>query len=60
MKHRLRLFLVNTICKLWPIMPRRLRLWAFLHDDMPDSEEIEGIEEENESVLKILQNEEKI
>lgn len=32
----LRLFLVGAVVHLWPIMPRRARLWAFLNDDMPE------------------------
>ena len=33
---RIRQFLVNAITgKLWPIMPRRLKLWAFMNDDDP-------------------------
>lgn len=33
LKLRLKRALVNTILKLWPIMPRRARLWAFMNDD---------------------------
>lgn len=25
--------LVRLIVRLWPVMPRRARLWAFLNDD---------------------------
>ena len=30
----MRLTLVAIIVKLWPVMPRRARLWAFMNDDM--------------------------
>lgn len=32
----LRLFLIATVLKLWPVMPRRAKVWAFMNDDMPD------------------------
>lgn len=31
----MRQFLVNVILRLWKIMPLRLKLWAFMNDDMP-------------------------
>jgi hypothetical protein len=27
---------VWTILKLWRVMPLRLKLWAFMNDDMPE------------------------
>ena len=30
---------VDVIITFWPIMPRRLRLWAFLNDTFPDENE---------------------
>ena len=32
----MRLFFVWLVVKLWWVMPRRAKLWAFMNDDMPD------------------------
>ena len=31
--------LVDLIVKWWPVMPRRLKVWAFLNDRMEEEEE---------------------
>lgn len=38
MRRNWRLIRVNLIVLLWPIMPRRWRVWAFMNDDMPEGE----------------------
>jgi hypothetical protein len=31
-QHRIRLFFVRLVLRLWQVMPRKWRLWAFSHD----------------------------
>jgi hypothetical protein len=38
----MRLALVAFILRAWPVMPLRVKLWAFMNDDMPEHEDLRG------------------